>query len=233
MLSDAWIVSLTKEGRKKMRLAELSERSGVSIATIKYYLREGLLPPGRRLSATQSDYGEEHLRRLRLVRALIQIGRVPVATAREVLAAVCDEGLDEHLRLGSAVYALPHGPEPDPADPATTEARRTVDQLLAAQGWAFGSEHGDLSPAYRMLVSAVAALARLGYPCDAAHLTPYAESAARLAVHDLDVIEEHDDPLSRVEAAVALTVLYEPVLLALRRLAEAEESNTRFSRRRP
>jgi hypothetical protein len=57
-----------------MRLSELSERSGVSIATIKYYLREGLLAPGRRVSATTADYDESHLRRLRLVRALIQSG---------------------------------------------------------------------------------------------------------------------------------------------------------------
>lgn len=31
-----------------------------------------------------------------------------------------------------------------------------------------------------------------------------------------------------MEAAVALTVLYEPVLLSLRRPAESEESNRRF-----
>ena len=43
-----------------MRLAELSERSGVSTATIKYYLREGLLQPGRRVTATQAEYDEEH-----------------------------------------------------------------------------------------------------------------------------------------------------------------------------
>ena len=29
-----------------MRIAELSTRSGTSIPTIKYYLREGLLPAG-------------------------------------------------------------------------------------------------------------------------------------------------------------------------------------------
>ncbi|MYU47619.1 MerR family transcriptional regulator, partial [Streptomyces sp. SID7803] len=52
-----------------MRLSELSERSGIATATIKYYLREGLLPPGERLSATQAEYDESHLRRLRLVRA--------------------------------------------------------------------------------------------------------------------------------------------------------------------
>lgn len=46
-----------------MRLAELSERSGVSTATIKYYLREGLLTSGRQVNATTADYDESHLRR--------------------------------------------------------------------------------------------------------------------------------------------------------------------------
>ena len=55
-----------------MRLAELSERSGISTATVKYYLREGLLPPGRRISATQAEYEESHLRRLGLIRALTE-----------------------------------------------------------------------------------------------------------------------------------------------------------------
>lgn len=60
------------------------------------------------------------------------------------------------------------------------------------------------SPAYRVLVSAVAALERLGYPCDTAHLLPYARLAVELAVHDLDVIEEYESAMARVEAAVAL-----------------------------
>ena len=33
-----------------MLMAELSRRSGVPVATIKYYLREGLLPPGEAIS---------------------------------------------------------------------------------------------------------------------------------------------------------------------------------------
>jgi DNA-binding transcriptional MerR regulator len=211
-----------------MRLAELSERSGVSTATIKYYLRERLLPPGRRITATQAEYGEEHLRRLRLVRALIQVGRVPVATAREVLTAVEDDSLGQHTRIGAAVWALPHGPEPATDDPATEAAQREVDRLLQKLDWDFSRAVAGLSPAYRTLVSAVAALTRLGYPCDVEHLTPYARISAQLAVHDLDLIEEYPTPLEKVEAAVMLTVLYEPVLLSLRRLAEAEESNRRF-----
>ncbi|MFG2136223.1 MerR family transcriptional regulator [Streptomyces sp. NPDC048650] len=211
-----------------MRLAELSERSGVSTPTIKYYLREGLLAPGRRVTATQSEYDEEHLRRLRLVRALIQVGRIPVTTAREVLAAIADDSLDHHHRLGAAVQALPYGPEPDEADPSTAVARRTATELLRLLDWRLNTDAAATSPAFGMLVSAIAALRRLGYACDTAHLLPYARQAEQLAVVDLDLVEEFERPEEQVEAAVAFTVLYEPVLLSLRRLAEAEESNKRF-----
>ncbi|MFD7440590.1 MerR family transcriptional regulator [Streptomyces sp. NPDC059909] len=211
-----------------MRLAELSERSGVPTATIKYYLRERLLAPGRRISATHAEYGEEHLRRLRLVRALIQVGGIPVAAARDVLAAVDDDSLDHHMRLGAAVWAIPHGPDPDEDDPVTEAARRTADALLEQLDWGFGRELGAQSPPYRMLVAAIATMDGLGYPCDVAHLLPYARSAAELAVTDLDLVERYEQEEEQVEAAVALTVLYEPVLLSLRRLAQAEESHRRF-----
>ncbi len=40
-----------------MLMAELSRRSGVPVATVKYYLREGLLPSGVTTSATRAEYG--------------------------------------------------------------------------------------------------------------------------------------------------------------------------------
>ncbi|MCS0604318.1 MerR family transcriptional regulator [Streptomyces sp. LP11] len=213
-----------------MRLAELSERSGVSAATIKYYLREGLLPPGRRITATQAEYDEEHLRRLRLVRALIQVGRVPVSSAKEVLTALRDEELGWSERLGTAVWSLPHGPAPDDADPVTASARRTADELLEHLGWSHRGGDGvaPVAPPYEMLVTAITTLARLGYPCSAADLEPYARGMERLAVDDLDLVERYA-PEEQVEAAVALTVLYEPVLLGLRRLAQGEEARRRFA----
>ncbi|MEU9557902.1 MerR family transcriptional regulator [Streptomyces fumanus] len=212
-----------------MRLAELSARSGVSTATIKYYLREGLLPPGRRVTATQSEYDGDHLRRLRLVRALIQVGGVPVASAREVLAALADEDLDRNERLGRAVWSLPHGPAPDEDDPATEVGRRTADALLERLGWGHGPASGKpVAPAYGMLVTAIATLSRLGYPCSTEDLEPYGRAMERLARTDLDLVERYGTPEEQVAAAVALTVLYEPVLLSLRRLAEAEESGRRF-----
>lgn len=212
-----------------MRLAELSERSGVPTATIKYYLRERLLPPGERITATKSEYGEEHLRRLRLVRSLIQVGRMPVATAREVLEAAEDGSLSQNARMGAAVWALPHGAEPDEDDPHAARAREQVDTVLRRMDWSYGQELGDTSPAYRMLVAAIASLDRMGYPHDTEHLLVHARLAGELAVADLDLVETFGTPPERIEAVVALTVLYEPVLLSLRRLAQTEESGRRFT----
>ncbi|MFD9796584.1 MerR family transcriptional regulator [Streptomyces sp. NPDC059070] len=213
-----------------MRLSELSERSGVAPATIKYYLREGLLPPGDRVTATQADYGTAHLQRLKLVRALIQVGRVPVAAAKEVLAALDEDSLDHHHRLGIAVEALPNAPEPDREDPHVRAAREAVDTVIDGLGWQYGgSDPRGSSGAYLTLVAAVSTLTRLGYPCGPAELAPYAAAAGRVAVTDLDLVEGYP-AAEQVEAAVALTVLYEPVLLSLRRLAQAQESARRFVR---
>ncbi|MFB0629066.1 MerR family transcriptional regulator [Streptomyces sp. AB3(2024)] len=211
-----------------MRLAELSERSGVSTATIKYYLREGLLPPGRRIGATTADYDESHLRRLRLVRTLIQVGGVPVATAREVLRHVDDDSLGRTIRTGAALWALPRVPEPDEEDEAVATARAEVDRLLEELGWSTARELAPLSPDHRSLVLAVASLIRLGYRWDARMLAPYARLMHQVAVRDLDNMEDYGSEAERVEAAVASAVLFEPVLKAMHRLAQEEESARRY-----
>ncbi len=197
------------------------------VATVKYYLREGLLPAGERISTTRSEYGEEHLRRLGLVRALVQVAKMPIATVRAVLAAVDAPGSTLHYRLGAAVSSLPDGVgiEADGIDPAV---ERTVTELLSRLGWEFGLSAGEGYPPYRMLLRAVATLRDLGYPCDTETLLPYARAATTAAEADLDLIQGAGGSEKRIEAAVLGTLLYEPVLLSLRRIADAEESNRRF-----
>ncbi|MFJ3308058.1 MerR family transcriptional regulator [Streptomyces sp. NPDC086549] len=211
-----------------MRLAELSERSGVSTATIKYYLREGLLPPGRQVNATTAEYDEEHLRRLRLVRAMIQVGRVPVAKVREVLGHVDDDSLGRSIRLGAALWALPQVPEPDEDDEYVQAAHQEVAALLDRLGWENAKLLSTISPAYRSLVVAVAAFRRLGYDWGAELLAPYAELMHRTAVLDLDNMEAHQSEAERIEFAVLGAILNEPVLQALHRLAQEEESTRRY-----
>ncbi|MEU9452493.1 MerR family transcriptional regulator [Streptomyces sp. NPDC048277] len=211
-----------------MRLAQLSERSGVSAATIKYYLREGLLPPGRQVNATTAEYDEEHLRRLRLVRAMIQVGRVPVAKVREVLGHVDDDSLGRSIRLGAALWALPQVPEPDADDEYVQAAHHEVTALLDRLGWENAKQLTTISPAYRSLVVAVAAFRRLGYDWGAELLAPYAELMHRTAVLDLDNLEARPSDAERVEFAVLGASLNEPALQALHRLAQEEESARRY-----
>ena len=211
-----------------MRLAELSERSGVSTATIKYYLREGLLPPGRQINATTAAYDEEHLRRLRLVRAMIQVGRIPVATVREVLGHVDDDTLGRTIRLGAALWALPQLPEPDADDEHVRAARAEADTLLETLGWANARLLTTISPAYRSLVVAVAAMRRLGYEWDPELLVSYARLMHRAAVLDLDFVETQESEAERIETAVLGAILVEPMLQALHRLAQEEESARRY-----
>ncbi|MFF5855114.1 MerR family transcriptional regulator [Streptomyces sp. NPDC012751] len=211
-----------------MRLAELSGRSGVSTATIKYYLREGLLPPGRQVNTTTAEYDEEHLRRLRLVRAMIQVGRLPVATVREVLGHVDDDSLGRTIRLGAALWALPQVPEPDEDDEFVRAAHRETELLLDRLGWTNAKLLTTISPAYRSLVVAVAALRRLGYGWDTELLASYAELMHEAAKLDLDFVETHPSEAEKVETAVLGAVLTEPMLQALRRLAQEEESARRY-----
>jgi DNA-binding transcriptional MerR regulator len=211
-----------------MRLAELSRRSGVSTATIKYYLREGLLPPGRQVNTTTAEYDEEHLRRLRLVRAMIQVGRLPVATVREVLGHVDDDSLGRSVRLGAALWSLPQVPEPDEEDEYVRAAHREVTALLDRLGWRNAKLLAPLSPAYRSLVVGVAAFRRLGYDWGAEQLAPYAELMHRTAALDLDNLETRPSEAERIEFAVLGAILNEPLLQALHRLAQEEESARRY-----
>ncbi|MER5544615.1 MerR family transcriptional regulator [Streptomyces sp. NPDC002589] len=211
-----------------MRLAELSRRSGVSTATIKYYLREGLLPSGRQINATTAEYDEEHLRRLRLVRAMIQVGGVPVTKVREVLGHVDDDSLPRTIRLGAALWALPQVPEPDEDDEYVQAAHQEVDALLDRLGWKNAKRLTTISPAYRSLVVAVAAFRRIGYDFGAELLAPYAELMFRTAVLDLDNMETYPSQAERIEFAILGAILNEPVLQALHRLAQEEETARRY-----
>src|SRR5680860_970055 len=187
-----------------MRISELSRTTGVALATIKYYLREGLLPPGLQTSATQATYGEHHVERLRLVRALVEVGGLSIATVRDVLGCLDDEPHTLHRALGAAHSALPpHAEQSVDAGPAR--------ELVDALGW----HVHDTAPALRHLARAMTALEEVGMPLD--RLQTYAQAAHAVAETDVAAVPD----ASRAEAVrnvVVGTVLYEPVLLALRRL---------------
>ncbi|MDQ3765664.1 MAG: MerR family transcriptional regulator [Actinomycetota bacterium] len=211
-----------------MRISELSRRSGVPVATIKYYLREGLMPPGRSTAATQADYNQAHLRRLRLVRALSEVGGLSLASVRAILTAVDDPNLGLHEILGQTHHALAGDVGSATDDPDWPAARAEVDALLDELGWHVNTR----APARDQLARALLTLRRLDASPTNEELRPYASAAQTLAAHELALLAtsaESDASVSDlVQRAVIGTVLYEPVLLALRRLAEEHESARRL-----
>ncbi|WP_210594162.1 MerR family transcriptional regulator [Streptomyces sp. GESEQ-35] len=215
-----------------MRISELSRRSGVSIPTIKYYLRDGLLPPGRATAANQADYDESHLRRLRLIRSLIAVRGLSVSATKDVLAAVDEHLGDVHLLLGLVLGVVPAQRGGTPDEPGTsgdshgadTAGLSEVAALTAEMGW----QTSPHPPAALVVAETLQTLRALGMDCDWRSLLPYAELADRTAALDLDQLQDAGGPLEQAERAVLLTVLLEPALLALRRLAQEHHSGQRY-----
>jgi DNA-binding transcriptional MerR regulator len=197
-----------------MRMAELSERTGVSVATLKYYLREGLLPAGEVLSTTRAEYSEEHVRRTRLVRALVDAG-VSVAETKRVVGALDEPMGSRHELLGRAQYALPARHRDAPV---SDEVRDLVTRL----GWHVTPD----SPALHSLSGAIAAARSAGVPLRRESLEEYARATEGVAHVDVGAVQGEDlaEALHRV---VAGTLLVDPVLAALRRLAQEHVSSRR------
>lgn len=67
-----------------MSIGALSNRTGFSIDTIRYYERLGLLPEVGRTAGSHRCYGEEHLRRLRFLQRGRKLG-LPLKQLRELV----------------------------------------------------------------------------------------------------------------------------------------------------
>ncbi|MFF9344216.1 MULTISPECIES: MerR family transcriptional regulator [unclassified Streptomyces] len=215
-----------------MRIGELSRRTGVSVPTIKFYVREGLLPAGRLTSPNQAAYEETHVRRLRLIRALMDVGGLSVAAVREVIAAVEDPGKPIHGLLGeAAVRMVPrYGGEPAGGDEEGGEdgglagARERVDALIREREWhCFPG-----SPAAEALAVALAALGSVGHERFAEVLGDYADAAERVARADLEYVARHVAREELVESVAVGTVLGDALFAALRRLAQIDASERLF-----
>jgi DNA-binding transcriptional MerR regulator len=211
-----------------VRISELSRTTGVPVATIKYYLREGLLPAGTPTAPNQAAYSELHVHRLRLVRALMEVGGLGVSAVRRVLEAVDDQRLPLHEVLGVAHRALGPATEGRPVTEEVTEARADVDRFVDGLGWRVSAD----APARRALADALLALRRLGREVGPEVFTPYAAFADTLAAREVDYVAEGGSRTDAVERVVVGTVIFEAALVALRRMAQAHHSAVRFSRSR-
>ncbi|MFS4507140.1 MerR family transcriptional regulator [Clavibacter sp. Sh2141] len=201
-----------------MRITELADATGVPPATIKYYVREGLLPAGVRVSDNRTEYDDEHVRRVRLIRALIDVGRLPVPRAREVLAVLDDDARQVQDVFAVAQDALTPGPPPTDAPAADALAR--VDAITRRAGWCVLEEHAGRAQAAR----AVDGFERSGHRMDDGYLDRYAEAAGIQADADLAAVRGRPDRTAMAELMVVGTVLGDQLAAGLRRIAQATVS---------
>lgn len=208
-----------------MKISEICAIVGITPATLKYYIREGLVPEGQRLVANRTEYSDAHVRRVRLVRALLDTGRLSISAAREVLDAV-----DSHSEFGPAFESAQHALDAGrPAGSAESQAR--ISELIAQQGW----NTTGLNPGVHAAARALDGFAATGQPPSDAFLQAYAAAAQQLAQADLTAIAElaaRDGADSVVELMVVGTVMGDDLISGLRRIAQEHEtarieSNTR------
>jgi len=183
-----------------VRINELAERSGVSAATIKYYIREGLLPGGDRTGYNQVAYAVPHLHRISLIRALLDLGRLPIATVKQVIEAVEDPQRSTHSTLGVAQRAV---------------SGLSVDEVLSVATSLGHTDLADLADAYRTTAEHLAAL-------EIAWLVRTTPPTAP-RVGDL-LAGDRGDRDALAERAVVGTVLGDALLTALRREAQKAAS---------
>ena len=140
------------------RIDDLAQRSGLSVDTIRYYQREGLLEPPLRKGRT-AVYGPAHLDRLDQIRDL-QARHLSLAAIRGLLAT-------ERLGLAGSLFAAGEGDyTPNQLAAAAKVDRDLVDELERAgvlqSPEALGRESYD--DADLRLLTAVRRMLDLGLP---------------------------------------------------------------------
>ncbi|AWH97027.1 MerR family transcriptional regulator [Dietzia psychralcaliphila] len=201
-----------------MRISELAEVTGTTVTTLKFYLRRGLLQPGRSVTRTQAEYGEEHVERVRLVRALSEVGGLDLAAVGRVVEAIEGPGLGRLDVMATAQHALSGARDRAGQGPSRGDERTRA--WIAARGWQVDPRDVALD----RLAAAWNACEGAGLGLDEDRLDAYADAVEQIAT--IDVASVPPEPASAVRQVVLGTVLVEPVLAALRLLAQQHISIT-------
>ena len=187
-----------------MLLHELAEATGVSAASIKYYRREGLLPPGERITTTRQDYGRAHVERLELIQVLREVAGAPIARIARVTALLDDPDVPLiEVLAESQTLALGLEDPTDGADGAKAAGGEhpSIAPLLAHLGW----PDVDSAPR-RALDRLLRSLEEWEAPTDLGMLLRYAEPMAQIARSDVDWMSTGAGPVEAGPAGAGPSV---------------------------
>ena len=217
-----------------MRISELSRHAGVPTSTIKFYIRSGLLPAGELSHRNQAQYGEAHLSRLDLIRALREVAGLSLDVVRDVLEQA-ERPWGEGDPIGAALEVIYRPPERERSDKEQIDyekLRAEVDALLRELPWV-RLEGAPLLERHLNVDTVTDAVMQLRRYVDPDFSTDNLRSlaaaawllseAAFLGSEDI-VPSSGDDLVSPARAAILGTLLIEPLVLALLRTANSMRS---------
>lgn len=203
-----------------MQLKELSHRTGVSPASIKYYLREGLLPPGESLTATRALYSGRHVSRLRLIQVLRDTVGLSIQQIRDIVA-LADSGAPR-LDLLAAVQRIVlrlHGPDGGESEVGTAAG----DAVVLMRKWP------DESSDARSAVNAhLALMEKHGVRVPLETLDAYSRAVDVIADVDIAATTAPEDVNELILTAAVGMHLHSQLVLKLLALAQASHAIRRY-----
>lgn len=215
MLSDSGAIVLFPVARL-FTIQELARTTGVTVPSIKFYLREGLVRPGDPSRPGRAYYDESHVRRLGVIRALRDVARLPIDVIRRAVSAIDESRADSVDAIAPAIDAL-EPPRASRPDAALRAARADVDALFEREKLVVRPEAGSRETIARTL----AALRRIGAPITLEAVSQWLDAMRPITREEIENEETRklllSDKEGALEIAILGTALYEPVLLALRR----------------
>lgn len=212
-----------------MKLGELARSLDTTTASVKFYIREGLLPPGRKVNQTTAIYDESHHRRLALILGLrgaigTSLARIadlvaiiddPEAGQLDVLEAAQTIGVEGRGEEGSRSVPGARTGSGD-ADAGAADASAAVARIIDEQDWP------DVPSRARAAVERRLARVRThGVDLDPQTLSRIAAAVASIGVMGLEVSGTRD------EAALGVAVgTYEVSQLVVDMLSLAQTSHS-------
>ena len=208
-----------------MKISELSQRTNVSIPTLKFYLREGLMPQGQLSAPNQAEYEERHVRRAALIRTLRDVAGLSIAKIAAIVEGL-EHGESTFQVIGETVDSLGGEAIAEEFTPTQRQAGADIDRLL---------EQLDLprredALARHQLIRALASIRELLVPdMPVEGFFPYAQAAMQIATMEQVATQGmyEQEPETAVETAILGLALFEPVLIAFRRLAHEKDAAAR------
>ncbi|MDR6505384.1 MerR family transcriptional regulator [Arthrobacter oryzae] len=203
-----------------MQLKELSGRTGVSAASIKYYLREGLLPAGETIHATRAQYSARHVERLELIQALRRIVGLNIEQIRGLLK-IADDGAPRLALLAAVQRVVLHLDTPaagggDVRAPAT-------DAVVRLRNWPdYPSDARNALNAHLELMKS------LNIPVSGELLDNYSKAMDDVAELDIAATTAPDSDDQLILTAAVGMHMHSQLLLKLLALAQASHAIRRY-----